>query len=103
MNQPNHHFTEETSSIYVDQICQALQFIHKYNVIHRDLKPENILIDKEGNLKLADFGWSNFVDEIHTKRETYCGTLDYLAPEMIIGNHAHDYRVDIWSVGVLIY
>ena len=61
------------------------------------------MIDKEGMLKLADFGWSNFVEEIHSKRETYCGTLDYLAPEMIQKSHQHDYRVDVWSVGVLIY
>ena len=43
-------------------------YIHEHNVIHRDIKPENILIDKEGRIKLADFGWSNFVDEIYAKR-----------------------------------
>lgn len=88
---------------YVQQIVQALQYIHEHNVIHRDIKPENILVDKDGVLKLADFGWSNFVKNKQTKRETYCGTLDYLAPEMVEESHQHDYRVDIWSIGVLIF
>jgi serine/threonine protein kinase len=72
------------------------------NIIHRDIKPENILISKDDELKLADFGWSNF-NHGQNKRETYCGTLDYLAPEMVDKSHLHDYRVDIWSLGVLIY
>ncbi len=51
---------------------------------------------------MADFGWSNFTHETD-KRQTYCGTLDYLAPEMVDASHLHDYRVDIWSLGVLIF
>ena len=69
--------------------------------MHRDIKPENILVDAKGTLKIADFGWSHFVNE--QKRTTFCGTLDYLAPEMLEKGHYHDYRVDIWSIGVLIY
>ena len=84
------------------QLCQALIYLHSKNIIHRDIKPENILLDEKDNLKLADFGWSNF-GEHGTKRDTYCGTLDYLAPEMATKDHIHDYRVDIWSVGVLIF
>ena len=83
-------------------MVKALKVIHKKNIIHRDIKPENLLIGKDDVLKLADFGWSNFT-EGKNKRETYCGTLDYLAPEMVAKEHLHDYRVDIWSVGVLIY
>jgi serine/threonine protein kinase len=52
-------------------------------------------------MKIGDFGWSHFVDP--EKRSTYCGTLDYLAPEMIQEGHKHDEKVDIWSIGVLIY
>jgi serine/threonine protein kinase len=76
--------------------------LHSRKIIHRDIKPENILLDTQGNIKLADFGCSNYQFK-SIKRETYCGTLDYLAPEMADTIHKHDYRVDIWSVGVLIF
>jgi len=52
-------------------------------IIHRDIKPENILLDGDGAVKLADFGWSNFFQDDEKKRQTYCGTPEYLAPEMI--------------------
>jgi serine/threonine protein kinase len=70
-------------------------------IIHRDIKPENILIDKNGFVKLTDFGWSNYVNS-NEIRSTYCGTPLYLAPEMIkeIG---HDEHLDIWCIGVLIF
>lgn len=67
-------------------------------IIHRDIKPENLLIFP-GSLKVADFGWSNF----HSySRQTYCGTPDYLAPEMITGEN-HDAKLDVWALGVLLY
>lgn len=69
--------------------------------MHRDLKLQNILVDEGHHIKIADFGWSHFLEA--EKRSTYCGTLDYLAPEMIEKGHQHDQRVDIWSIGVLIY
>lgn len=79
-----------------------MEYIHNKKIIHRDIKPENILIDADDNIKLADFGWSNFFKGDH-KRSTFCGTLDYLAPEMIEKGHQHDTGVDIWSVGVLTF
>ena len=96
---PNTRFSEEKSVNYILQICDALEYIHKKHVIHRDIKPENIL-NSLGTLKLADFGWS--IHAPSNKRKTFCGTLDYLPPEML-ENHKHDEWVDLWCLGVLIY
>ena len=95
----HHRFSEPKASNYVYQMCNALQYIHKKHVIHRDIKPENLL-NSCGTLKLADFGWS-----IHAPsklRKTFCGTLDYLPPEMV-ESRSHDNSVDLWCLGVLIY
>jgi serine/threonine protein kinase len=71
-------------------------------IIHRDIKPENILLDADGAVKLADFGWSNFFQDDSQKRQTYCGTPEYLAPEMI-KQKGHDKSLDIWNLGVLLF
>ncbi|MCL4112890.1 UNVERIFIED_CONTAM: hypothetical protein GTU68_004435 [Idotea baltica] len=99
-SQPGKRFTEKQSAIYVNQLASALAYCHERKVIHRDLKPENILIDGEGRLKIADFGWC--VQSPNARRTTVCGTLDYLAPE-IVENRPYDEKVDIWSLGVLIF
>ncbi len=65
-----------------------------------DIKPENLLVGLNGELKIADFGWS--VHAPNSRRQTLCGTLDYLPPEMVEGKD-HDAAVDIWSLGVLCY
>lgn len=78
----------------------ALEYCHSKHVIHRDIKPENLLLSLGGELKIADFGWS--VVAHNKRRETLCGTPDYLPPEMVEGKK-HDSAVDIWSLGVLMY
>ncbi|KAE9556186.1 hypothetical protein FO519_000674 [Halicephalobus sp. NKZ332] len=98
--QDNGKFSEKTAGRYVYQVADALNYCHSKDVIHRDIKPENILIGANGELKLADFGWS--VHAPSSKRQTMCGTMDYLPPEMVNGA-AHDKRVDYWAVGVLTY
>lgn len=96
-------FDERTSAQYLRELTSALQYLHSRDppIIHRDIKPENILLDTEGRGKLADFGWSNYYTEDST-RDTYCGTLDYLAPEMV-NRSGHTVKLDIWSLGVLLY
>ncbi|XP_056130760.1 aurora kinase A isoform X2 [Lampris incognitus] len=93
-------FNEERSATYIMELADALNYCHSKKVIHRDIKPENLLLGANGELKIADFGWS-----VHTpssRRSTLCGTLDYLPPEMIEGK-THDEKVDLWSLGVLCY
>jgi len=96
----NGRFDEPTSSKYIRQLTEALIYCHSKNVIHRDIKPENLLLDLQGDLKIADFGWS--VHAPSSRRGTMCGTLDYLPPEMIHGEF-HDKNVDLWSLGILCY
>jgi len=92
-------FNQMETATYIYEICEALKVCHANDVWHRDIKPENILIGYHGELKLADFGWS-----VHGtgKRQTMCGTPDYLPPEILLGQ---DYgaAVDMWAVGVLNY
>ncbi|CAI2360640.1 unnamed protein product [Moneuplotes crassus] len=98
-SQPQKRFTEDIAARYIKQMIEALIYLHSKNIIHRDIKPENILVDGE-DIKLADFGWS-----IHTpknRRNTFCGTLDYLPPEMVKAKD-YDSRIDLWSIGVLTY
>ncbi|KAF7991984.1 hypothetical protein HCN44_010785 [Aphidius gifuensis] len=98
--QPNERFNEHLSAKYTYQVADALIFCHKNNVIHRDIKPENLLIDADGNIKLADFGWS--VHAPSSKRNTLCGTLDYLPPEIVQGQ-TYNIFIDHWCLGILCY
>ena len=93
-------FSERRSATYIASLARALVYCHKKHVIHRDIKPENLLIGIKGELKIADFGWS--VHAPNSRRQTLCGTLDYLPPEMVEGRD-HDSAVDVWSLGVLAY
>lgn len=93
-------FPEDRAAKFMFQMADALAYCHSKKVIHRDIKPENLLLGFNGELKIADFGWS--VHSPSSKRKTMCGTLDYLPPEMIVGGE-HDEKVDLWSLGVLCY
>uniref|UniRef100_UPI00358F1B7C aurora kinase C-like isoform X1 n=2 Tax=Myxine glutinosa TaxID=7769 RepID=UPI00358F1B7C len=96
----NGYFDDTRTATYIAEMAQALMYCHSKKVIHRDIKPENLLLGLQGELKMADFGWS--VHAPSSKRTTLCGTLDYLPPEMVEGN-THDEKVDLWSLGVLCY
>jgi serine/threonine protein kinase len=82
------------------QTCSAIDYFHKNNYMHRDIKPENLLLDSQLNIKLCDYGWA--AQNIYKKRVTCCGTFEYMAPEVVYGLE-HDYRIDIWALGVLLY
>ncbi len=94
---------QKQAAQYMREIISAVKYLHTRDppIIHRDIKPENVLLDSEGICKLADFGWSNF-EEGNKQRETYCGTPEYLAPEMI-NKSGHDENIDIWSLGVMLF
>lgn len=92
-------FEEHLSRFYGAQVVLGLEYLHFLDIIYRDLKPENILIDHTGYVKLTDFGFSKIVK---TRTYTFCGTSEYLAPEVIL-NKGYEKAVDWWSLGILLF
>ncbi|ETL86643.1 AUR protein kinase, variant 1 [Phytophthora nicotianae] len=99
---PRRRFPERQAMLYIAQLVSALEACHQQHVIHRDIKPENLLLSEEGTIQLGDFGWSSANVTAANRRDTLCGTLDYLSPEMIRGEK-YDESVDIWAVGIIMY
>lgn len=99
-SQPHKRFEEPTAAYYLQQVADALRYCHSQSVIHRDIKPENLLLFSHHVIKLADFGWS--VHAPSKCRNTMCGTIDYLPPEMVDTKTYNEY-VDNWCLGVLCY
>ena len=98
----NNKFDRERAKFYIIELLLALEYLHQNNMIYRDLKPENILMDKDGHIKIADFGLSKELNDINDTANTLCGTPQYLAPEVIIKKE-YDKGVDWWSLGCLLY
>ena len=94
-------FDEEKVRFYGAQIALALEYLHSKGIVYRDLKPENILMDEDGYLKLADFGMAKKLKD-DEKAMSFCGTPEYLAPE-IITMEGHDKNADWWSFGILLF
>eukprot|EP00005_Dracoamoeba_jomungandri_P001339 CAMPEP_0174254306 /NCGR_PEP_ID=MMETSP0439-20130205/3646_1 /TAXON_ID=0 /ORGANISM="Stereomyxa ramosa, Strain Chinc5" /LENGTH=348 /DNA_ID=CAMNT_0015335821 /DNA_START=507 /DNA_END=1553 /DNA_ORIENTATION=+ len=92
-------FTNNVARFYIAEIILVLRYLHSLNIAHRDLKPENILLDKEGHIRVSDFG---FARRVMDKAWTMCGTPEYIAPEIIL-SRGHDQSVDWWSLGVLMF
>ncbi|KAG1140107.1 hypothetical protein G6F37_009998 [Rhizopus arrhizus] len=95
-------FSEERSKFYTAELLSALECLHDLNVVYRDLKPENILIDYNGHIALCDFGLCKLNMSENERTNTFCGTPEYLAPELLIGQ-GYTKTVDWWTLGVLLY
>lgn len=94
--------SEERARKYFRQLLSAIDYLHKNCIIHRDLKIENIVIDDSDSLRLIDFGLSNFYDN-SALMNTFCGSLYFAAPELLIGVEYSGPEVDIWSMGIILY
>lgn len=87
---------------YIVPVCRALEYAHKRGVVHRDIEPGNVMVTTEGTVKVVDFGIARLVDASKTQTGMLIGTLGYMSPQQIRGEHA-DERSDIWAVGVMLY
>jgi serine/threonine-protein kinase len=87
---------------YIDQICAGLHFAHKAGIVHRDIKPANIMVDREGIVRILDFGIARIEGSAMTQDGTLIGSLNYMSPEQMMGR-AVDHRSDIFSVGSVAY
>jgi len=94
------HLSDDATRFYIGELVLVLQYLHDRKIAYRDLKPENILIDRQGHVKVTDFGFAKVIEEGGTS--TMCGTPEYLAPEIIRGE-PYDERVDWWALGILMY
>eukprot|EP00493_Phyllostaurus_siculus_P002418 UN02431 len=84
------------------QLTAGLQHLHDFNYVHRDIKPENIMLMDDGTVKILDLGLSCRLENMTDRKKTVCGTEGYLAPE-IVSQEGYDERVDIFSLGCVLY
>ncbi|EUC60277.1 STE/Ste20/YSK kinase [Rhizoctonia solani AG-3 Rhs1AP] len=99
---PNNSIEERFTGIIMREVLHALAFLHRNNVIHRDLKAANVLISSDGRVMLCDFGVSALLATPHSKRSTFVGTPQWMAPEVILGQ-PYDTKADIWGLGITLY
>jgi serum/glucocorticoid-regulated kinase 2 len=100
--QKEQRFDINRSRFYTAELLCALECLHGFKVIYRDLKPENILLDYSGHIALCDFGLCKLDMKDEDRTNTFCGTPEYLAPELLLG-HGYTKTVDWWTLGVLLY
>ena len=96
-------FDEGRAKFYIAELILALQHLHQYDIVYRDLKPENILLDANGHISLCDFGLSKANLTKDQTTNTFCGTTEYLAPEVLLDEAGYTTMVDFWSLGVLVF
>nr|CAH8863492.1 unnamed protein product [Trichobilharzia regenti]CAH8863494.1 unnamed protein product [Trichobilharzia regenti] len=97
----SHHLEERTARFCMACCIEALDYLHRHGIVYRDLKPENMLVTAKGYIKLCDFGFAKYIG-IGQKTWTFCGTPEYVAPEVIL-NQGHDFAADYWSLGILTF
>ncbi|VDD96915.1 unnamed protein product [Enterobius vermicularis] len=100
--QKDRHFSESRSKFYAAEIACALGYLHDNNIIYRDLKPENLLLDRSGYVILTDFGLCKEGMKSNDTTETFCGTPEYLAPEILL-KRPYDRTVDWWCLGSVLF
>mmetsp|Transcript_16991 Transcript_16991/g.16860 ORF Transcript_16991/g.16860 Transcript_16991/m.16860 type:complete len:178 (-) Transcript_16991:475-1008(-) len=95
-------FTENQAKFYFGEILLGLEYLHGRDIVYRDLKPENVLLDIDGHIKITDFGLSK--ENIRNRERTYsyCGSPEYMCPEML-QKAGHGRGVDFYSLGSLLY
>ncbi|ODV79786.1 Pkinase-domain-containing protein [Suhomyces tanzawaensis NRRL Y-17324] len=96
-------FAEDRAKFYIAELVLALEHLHDNDIVYRDLKPENILLDANGHIALCDFGLSKANLNNDGTTNTFCGTTEYLAPEVLLDESGYTKMVDFWSLGVLIF
>ncbi|KAF9325962.1 hypothetical protein BG006_010567, partial [Podila minutissima] len=96
------YMTEDEIRSIFRQICEAVYHLHSNKIVHRDIKDENVILDQDGKIQLIDFGSSAYVKE-GKEFDTFCGTLDYAAPEVLTGKKYEGRKQDIWALGILLY
>ncbi|KAK5193238.1 Serine/threonine-protein kinase [Exophiala xenobiotica] len=96
-------FKEDRAKFYIAELILALKHLHEHNIVYRDLKPENILLDANGHIALCDFGLSKANLTQDDTTNTFCGTTEYLAPEVLLDEQGYTKMVDFWSLGVLVF
>lgn len=93
-------YSENACKYILRQTLLGLHYLHERHIIHRDIKSDNILVDKQGQVKLADFGYSAQLTTERDARSSKVGTVCWMAPELIKGERRYDTKVDIWSFGI---
>ncbi|ODA79623.1 hypothetical protein RJ55_05217 [Drechmeria coniospora] len=96
-------FDERRAKFYIAELILAIQHLHNNDIVYRDLKPENILLDANGHIALCDFGLSKANLTKNDTTNTFCGTTEYLAPEVLLDESGYTKMVDFWSLGVLVF